>query len=340
MRFADPWFLLLAALPPVLWWLYQRKRTPEALPYPALSAFADLPVTLRQRLVPLLPVLGILALMLVAVALARPQWGVKVSSIEREGIAIAMVIDTSTSMSALDLELEGEKTDRLKVAKSTFERFVAGDSQDEESGREGDAIGVVTFARYANGISPPTLDHPALLALLKDISIVENPDEDGTAIGDAMMLAVERLREAAGGRVMILMTDGSHNAGTAEPMEAANIAEAFGIRIYTIGVGSKGLALMPVPNRQGGTDYVPSQVFIDEFTLEKIADATGGRYFRATDTEALVAIYEEIDRLEKGTNVVNYHQSYREAFPAVLALSIFLLLAQFGLSSTWLRVNP
>lgn len=310
------------------------------MPYPAAAPVDGLPISLRQRFRGLLPLLRLLTLALLIIALARPQWGVEVTRIDRQGIAIAMVLDISTSMSALDLELEGEKTNRLDVVKATLEGFVAGDGNGL-SGRDGDAIGVITFARYADAISPPTLDHEALLSLLDDVEIIEIPEEDGTAIGDALMLGIDRLRDIGdASRVVILLTDGSHNAGEAEPQEAAEIARALGVKTYTIGAGTSGLALMPVPRRDGGVDYLPTQVHIDEFVLEQVADLTGGRYFRATDSDALRDIYAEIDRLEKGTNVVNYFQHYREAFHFVLLGALACLLAEVLLATTWLRALP
>ena len=170
---------------------------------------------------------------------------------------------------------------------------------------------MVTFARYADNISPPTLDHEALLGLLDQVGIVELPTEDGTAIGDAIVRAIDLLGEAEGAsKAIILLTDGSYNAGEAEPLVAAQIAGAYGIRIHAIGAGTRGTALMPVPAADGGIDYRPSEVTIDEATLEQIAQLSEGRYFRATDAAALRSIYAEIDRLEKGRNVA-------EAAPAL-----------------------
>ena len=322
----------------MLWW--SRRKKARGIPYPSAMPLEGLPASLRQHARPLLPVLRLLTFILAIIALARPQWGVEVTRIDREGIAMAMVVDVSTSMSALDLELEGQKTNRLDVVKATLEGFVIGDDNGL-SGRDGDVIGVITFARYADAISPPTLDHQALMSLLDDVQIIELPDEDGTAIGDALMLGIDRLREIGdASRVLILLTDGSHNAGEAEPAEAADVARALGIRVYTIGAGTRGLALMPVPRQDGGVDYMPTQVHIDEFVLKQVADLTGGRYFRATDSDALRAIYAEIDRLEKGTNVANYFQRYQEAFPYFLLAALGTLLLEILLATTWLRSLP
>ena len=251
-----------------------------------------------------------------------------------------MVIDTSSSMSAIDLRLEDRPSNRLEVVKATFREFVTGGAAGV-NGRSSDAIGMVTFARYADNISPPTLDHEALLGLLDQVGIVELPPEDGTAIGDAIVRAIDMLEQADGAsKVMILLTDGSYNAGEVEPLVAAQVAGAYGIRIYTIGAGTHGTALMPVAAPGGGTDYVSSEVTIDETTLTQIAQLTEGEYFRATDAAALRAIYAEIDRLEKAENVAEHHQRYIEIYPLVVALGLSLLLLEVILVTTRLRTIP
>ena len=190
-------------------------------------------------------------------------------------------------------------------------------------------------------MSPLTLDHNALIGLLEQVEIVQLPEEDGTAIGDGIVAGIEQLRGAAGAsKVMILLTDGSHNAGEVEPIQAAQIASALGIKVYTIGAGTRGIALMPSRNRDGSIDYVPGQVFIDEFTLERIATMTGGRYFRATDAAALRAIYGEIDRLAKARHVAESYQKYVDAFGPLLALGLGLLLLEVMLVNTRLRTVP
>jgi Ca-activated chloride channel family protein len=340
MRLANPEALVLLFLvPPLLWWT-TRRGAPVGIGYPALSELVRLrpswPAWARQAL----PWLRALALTLIIGALARPQWGVEATKVLREGIAIAMVVDISSSMGALDLQINDRQVNRLDVVKETFRDFVTGDGG-ALSGRDGDIIGMVTFARFADVLTPLTLDHRAVLGLLDGVGLVPLPEEDGTAIGDAMVLAIERLRAAAGaGKVMILLTDGSHNAGDVEPTEAAQIASALGIRIYTIGAGSRGIALMPSRNRDGSISYVPGQVFIDEFTLQRVASMTGGRYFRATDADALRSIYAEIDRLEKAQNVAEHQQRYVEIFPLAVALGLVLLVGEIVLVTTRLRTIP
>jgi Ca-activated chloride channel homolog len=340
MRLADPQALvLLLLLAPFLWWL-SRRRASVGVGYPTVDRLAHMRPSWAARLRRALPWLRALVLILITVALARPQWGVEATKLEREGIAIAMVVDISSSMGALDLQLGDEQADRLEVVKATFRDFVKGDGG-RLGGRDGDIIGMITFARYADALSPLTLDHEALLRLLDQVELVSLPDEDGTAIGDGMVAGIEQLREAEGvSKVMILLTDGSHNAGNAEPLEAAQIASALGIRIYAIGAGTRGIALMPTRGRDGSVNYAPAQVFIDEFTLERIADMTGGRYFRATDGAALRSIYGEIDRLETARHVAESYQTYVDVFPLVVAVGLALLLLEVLLVNTRLRTVP
>jgi Ca-activated chloride channel homolog len=344
MRFATPEALLLLPVVGLLvLWLRHRGR-PRAVGFPLADALKLLRPSIAVRLYRALPWLRVLVLGLAAVALARPQWGVEATRAHREGIAIAMVIDVSSSMSALDLPLDDRPRSRLDVVKTTFRDFVSGRAEGGASdlgGRGGDAIGMVIFARYADSISPLTLDYEALVGLLDQVTIVGLPTEDGTAIGDGIVRAIDLLGEAKGaGKVIILLTDGSYNAGETEPLLAARIAAAYGVRIYAIGAGSRGSALMPVPAPGGGVDYVKAQVTIDDTALEQIAQLTGGRYFRATDGAALRAIYSEIDRLETAPNVAEHHQRYIELFPLFVMLGLSLLLIEMLLVNTRLRSVP
>ena len=340
MRFEHPWLLLLLLAVPVLLQLARRQGRQATVAYPLTSDLAGLGPTFMTRLRAALPYLRAVAIGLCVVALARPQWGQQVTRIYREGIAIVMVVDVSTSMAALDLQIGEEQANRLDVVKETFEAFVRGDG-DGLGGREGDLIGMVTFSRYSDNLSPLTLDHEALLAALEEVTIVKLPEEDGTAIGDAVVLGAELLRRAGGkSKVLIVLTDGSNNAGTAGPVESAQAAKALGIKVYTIGTGTRGTAIGPVHQADGSTAMVPTQVFIDERTLTQMADVTGGRYFRATDAEALAAIYEQIDRLEKSTNVAEQYQRYIEGFPGLLLAALSLLLLEGVLVNTRLRALP
>lgn len=339
MRLANPAALLLFLLVPFLLYVNRRRQRPAAIAYPAVQELQTLQPSVMTWLRRALPLLRAVALLLCIVALARPQKGLEATKVYSEGIAIVMVVDISGSMAALDLQLDGQPSNRLQVVKQTFRHFVQGGQ--DHGGRDGDLIGMVTFARYADSISPLTLDHDTLLALLDHVDIVSLPEEDGTAIGEAIVLGVERLRHStAKSRVMILLTDGSNNAGATEPVQAARIAKALGIKIYTIGTGTRGLAPVPMRTRDGQTVLRQMQVFIDEQTLKDIATLTAGKYFRATDSEALEAIYTEIDRLEKTANVAEQYQDYAEYFPLFVLPALALLLFEVVLITTRLRTIP
>ena len=250
-----------------------------------------------------------------------------------------MVVDTSSSMAALDLQLDGRQSNRLDVVKHTFRTFVQGGAS--LAGRPGDLIGMVTFARYADSLTPLTLDHDTLVTLLDQIHIVSLPEEDGTAIGEGIALGIERLRNlTTTSKVMILLTDGANNAGETEPVQAAQIAKALGIKIYTIGAGTRGIAPVPVRRRDGTMVLKRTRVFIDEDTLKNIATITGGHYFRATDSAGLEAIYAEIDALEKTANVAEQYQQYAERFGLALLPGLGLLLLEMVLVNTRFRTLP
>jgi len=340
MRFENPFMLLLLVLVAVLIYVIRRRERPAGIDYTSVGDLAAMPRTFMTRVRVALPYLRALALGLCVVALARPQWGQEVTRIYRDGIAIVMVVDVSSSMGALDLQVGEEQANRLDVVKETFRAFVEGD-EDDLSGREADMVGMVTFARFSDNLSPLTLDHEALLSSLEEVEIVSLPEEDGTAIGDAVVMGAELLKRAGGSsRVMILLTDGSNNAGNADPVAAASVAKAFDIKLYTVGTGSRGTAMTPVRNKDGGTYLKPTQVFIDEDTLAVMAEVTGGLYFRATDAEALQQIYAQIDELEKTTNIAEQYQRYIEGFPSLLFAALALLLFEAVMVNTRLRALP
>lgn len=341
MRVVDPEWLILLALLPVLAYALKHLRRDRALAYSSVTGLAHLSRnSVRVRWHRWLPWLRVAAILCCVLALARPQWGIQATKIDREGIAISMVVDISSSMGAEDLMIDETLKNRLSVVKDTFKSFVMGD-ETALGGRDGDLISLISFARFSDIRSPGTLDHDALVALLDDIEMVSLPEEDGTAIGDGMVLAIDGLRELAGSsRVMILLTDGSNNAGETSPMQAASVAKALGIKVYAIGAGTRGMAMMPAKKRGGGTELRPTMVFIDDEGLTEIAEFTGGKYFRATDGKALSEIYREIDRLEKGRNVSTSYQEYVEIFMPFAMLAIVLLLLEALLANTWLRTAP
>jgi Ca-activated chloride channel family protein len=339
MRLASPYALLFLLCVPVLLYLRQRQRYSVAVHYASIADLVALSPSLATRLRWLLPCLRTLALLLCILALARPQRGIEAITIFSEGIAILMAVDISGSMAALDLQVDGRQSSRLEAVKQTFRSFVTGGKN--LSGRERDLIGMVTFARYPDSLCPLTLDHDTLLALLDQVDIVSVPEEDGTAIGEAMALGIERLKDSmAKSRIMIVLTDGVNNAGETEPLHAAQIAKAFGIKIYTIGAGTRGVAMIPVRSPSGQMVLQRTPVDIDEDILSEVATRTGGQYFRATDGATLRAIYAEIDRLEKTTNVTEHYQQYAELFPWFLMPALGCLGLEIVLVNTRFRKIP
>lgn len=311
------WLWALLALPLIGGWIF-RPGSRGSVPFSDLGVASSLVPTWRQRMAWLPGALFLLGLALVIVSLAGPREGREQTITQSEGIAIELVVDRSGSMRAMDFRVNEQPVDRLTAIKDVAERFVLGDTSLD--GRFSDLVGLVTFAGKADGLSPPTLDHPFVMGRLNATEIVSRQTEDGTAIGDAIGLATEKLatlEERPGGgvqsKVIILLTDGENNAGDLDPIQAAELAQMLGIRIYTIGVGTRGQA--PVPDRDPFSGRIVTRwmnVNIDEATLQQIADATGGRYFRATDTESLAAIYKEIDELEKTTVEEAVYTDYRE----------------------------
>jgi len=354
MMFSSPWyFLLLLLLPLVAWRLFAPRRK-SAVRFSSLNLARQLTPTLRQRAAWLPGALTIGAVLAIIVGLAQPREGREQTVTDTEGIAIEMVVDRSGSMQAMDFQVDGEHVDRLTAIKNVVGKFVTGG--DELKGRFSDLVGLIAFAGYADGETPPTLDHAYLVSQLNNTEIVTNRSEDGTAIGDAISLAVEKLnaldarqKEKVKSKIVILLTDGENNAGQLEPIQAAELAETMGIKIYTIGVGTKGQAPMPVQDPFSGRtviQWVP--VSIDEDTLTKVADITHGKYFRATDTDSLEKIYSEIDQLEKTKVEASHFVDYRElaiqpyavngfSVPPILWIAFVLLAARLLLQQTWLR---
>jgi Ca-activated chloride channel family protein len=275
-----------------------------------------------------LRLLGIACLVL---ALARPQRVEATSEVEASGIDIMLAVDVSGSMEALDFKLGGEPANRLDVAKTVIDNFI--------EGRPDDRIGLVAFAGRPYLVSPLTLDHDWLRQNLERTRI--GLVEDGTAIGTALATSVNRLRgEDAKSRIVVLLTDGINNAGKVAPETAAEAARALGVRVYTIAAGTQGEAPMPVTDASGRRRIVTARVDVDEETLKRVADETGGKFFRATDTDSLARIYEEIDRLEKTTIKATQYEKHEDLFAWALVPGIGLLLLEGLLGNTRLRRLP
>jgi Ca-activated chloride channel homolog len=335
----DPWFLLLLGLVPLAYRL--ATRAPTSLGYSSLTLVAGTTRTWRQRWAQLPAWLMALALILLVIALARPRTPHRETRISREGIAITMVVDLSSSMDARDMVAEDRSINRLNVVKDVFVDFVQGADRSAGQGRPDDLIGMVTFARYADSACPLTLDHGNLINMVRDLEIVTQRAEDGTALGDGLGLAVERLRRSrTQSRVAILLTDGVSNAGVIEPLKAAELARQSDIRVYCIGAGTRGMAPMPFPDLFGRMRLVPQPVDIDEETLRKIAETTGGRYFRAEDKDALAEIYGEIDRLERTEITEIKYLQYEEHFRYFVAAGLGCLALSLLLVGTVFRRLP
>ena len=314
MIFAHPlYFLLLLLLIPMIgWYIWKLRKSQASIQLSSIEGFSKAPNTLRIYLRHVPFILRIGAFTFLVIALARPQTTNKWSSTTTEGIDIVLSVDISSSMLAMDL-----KPNRLDAAKDVAASFI--------NGRPTDNIGLVVFAKESFMQCPLTTDHANLLNLLKDVQC--HMIEDGTAIGHGIATAVSRLKDSkAKSKVIILLTDGSNNAGEIAPITAAEIAQAFGIRVYTIAVGTIGEAPYPVQTA-AGVRVMPMKVEIDEKVLTQIAQTTGGLYFRATNNKALKEIYDEIDLMEKTKmSVQEYSKKYEEyASFAMIGLLFFLL---------------
>ncbi len=327
MVFANSGYLLLLLLlvPAVVWYVMRRHKSSASVQVSDTTAYSRAPKTLRNYLIHVPFALRILALALLIIVVARPQTTNSWHSSEVEGIDIMLAIDVSTSMLAEDL-----KPNRLEAAKQVAAEFV--------NSRPNDNIGITLFAGESYTQCPLTIDHTVLLNLLKDIKC--GLIEDGTAIGMGIANAVTRLKDSdAKSKTIILLTDGTNNSGDISPLTAAEIAKSFGIRVYTIGVGTNGVAPYPYPVG-GGVQYVNIPVEIDENMLTQIASTTDGSYFRATSNSKLEEVYQEIDQLEKTKlNVREYSKREEEYLWFALAAFVCLLL-DIVLRNTLLKKIP
>lgn len=328
MDFASGYYLWLLGILPVLvaYYVWRQLKGGASLRISSVSGVADAPKTVRYWLRHVPFALRIIALALLIVALARPQGVEENARTNTEGIDIVLAIDVSGSMLARDF-----KPDRITAAKEVAGDFIAD--------RTGDRLGLVVFAGEAFTQSPLTTDQGTLQTLLGRIR--SGLIEDGTAIGNGLATAINRLRESeAKSKVIILLTDGVNNRGEIAPLTAAEIAKAQGIRVYTIGVGTQGMAPYPAVDMFGNRTFVQQQVEIDEKTLREMAAHTGGSYFRATDKAKLKAIYDEINRLEKSKIEVLSHITRHEHYLNWVLAALALLAVEFLLSRFVLNRVP
>jgi Ca-activated chloride channel homolog len=352
-RFQDPlWLLLLVPLVAIGWW--NNRRRPASVVYSNIDILKTLPRTTAQRFRRLLPWITLAALALVTVALARPQRGREEFRTRAQGIAIEMCIDRSGSMQAMDFEIKGEPVTRLEIVKKMFRQFV--DGGDGLAGRRDDLVGLVDFGGFAEAKCPLTLDHGALDQLLETVKVAQPmidsqgkminrellQEDQSTAIGDALALSVDRLKESkAKSKIIILLSDGASNSGVMPPEEAANIAKTFGIKVYTIGIGSTS-GLVPIKGTDpfGNPVMMQTQADLDENTLKMIADTTGGQYFNAQTAQSLKEIYATIDKLERTVSEGRRYTQYRELYEYPLLPGLLLLFAQVILVCTRFRTLP
>jgi Ca-activated chloride channel family protein len=330
-RFLQPeWFWALTLLPLVMLWRGRRGPV-AAIQYSDVGLARAVARRSRSRIGNFVWLFAILAAVLMIVGLARPQRGHSRTEVTANGIDIVLGLDVSGSMQALDFMINNQRINRIEVVKSVVGKFI-----DE---RPDDRIGLIAFAGAPYLVSPITLDHDWLQQNLERVTI--GGVDDGTAIGSAIAAAVNRLRTTpAKSKVVILLTDGMNNTGKISPLAAAEAARALGVKIYTIGVGVRGKAPIPVRDEAGNMRLVMAQVDVDEKTLQSIADQTGGKFYRATDTDSLERIYEQINRLETTAQTVQKFEHYDELYPWALIPALAILGFSFLLQHTRYRRLP
>lgn len=330
-HFVHPGFLwLLLALPVLAFWKGRRGK-PVTIRMPSTVDAVVAGAKPRSYSGGFMLFLGLLSLALLILAFARPRHGEGSSEVEASGIDIILTLDVSTSMEAMDFSLEGRHANRLEVVKNVVGKFLGE--------RPNDKLGLVAFAGQPYLVSPLTMDHEFLAKRLEDVRMGQV--EDGTAIGSAIASSVDHLRKStAKSKIMILLTDGVNNGGSVNPQTAAEAAKALGIKIYTIGAGTKGEAPYPVQDMFGQRQMRTIKVEIDEDTLRQVAEATGGQYFRATDTSSLAKIYESINQLETTTRKLKKYEKYDELFLWFLVPGLGLFLLDVVLSQTRFRRLP
>ena len=331
IRFLQPeWFWLLLLLPIVLLWRGRRGPV-AAIEYSDVGLAREVSRGSRSRIGGWSGFLPILAAALMIVGLARPQRAHSRTEVTINGIDIVLALDVSGSMQALDFAIDNQRVNRIEVVKSVVSKFI--------DQRPNDRIGLIAFAGSPYLVSPITLDHDWLQQNLERVSI--GAGDDGTAIGSAIAASVNRLRlTAAKSKVVILLTDGVNNSGKIPPLSAAEAAGALGIKIYTIGVGARGKAPMPVRDQAGKVHLIMVTVDVDETTLRAIADRTGGKFYRATDTDSLQQIYQQINDFEKSAQTVQRFEHFEELYSWALMASLGILGLTSLLQHTRLRRLP
>lgn len=329
-KFHDPWFLFLLLIIPFIIYDYKKGSRSGKIQYSSIERLKRLRIPRAVKFRYILVLLRIAGIVLIILSLARPQSGNKITEVTSEGIDIMLVLDTSGTMQAMDFEVNGDRVNRLEMSKRVVREFI--------NKRVNDRIGMVVFAEQAFTQCPLTLDYSILLEFLQNVKI--GIAGDSTAIGSALGIAVQRMKDIKSkSKVIIILTDGRNNFGSLSPQMAAEIARTYGIKIYTIGVGTQGEAPFLV-DTFFGKRYIYQRVDLDEETLQEIARITGGQYFRAVDSEALIKIYRQIDVMEKTKVEIKTFYEYNELFHYFLVLGIIAILLEIILSNTWLRKIP
>ncbi len=331
MAFAHPYLLLLLLLLPLAAWLKGRRGRPPAFLYSSVKLVEGLTRARRSRAGAFLAALRWIALALFIVALAQPRLANSHTEVRASGIDLVCALDLSGSMISEDFVVNGQRVNRFNMARSVLKSFV--------DQRPNDRIGLVVFAARAFIAAPLTLDHDYLQENLDRLEI-GTINSDATAIGDALVAALNQLRDLkAKSKIIVLATDGQNNSGKVEPLTAADAAAALGVKIYTVGIGEQGSAPMPVFMNGQKVGYQNVPVDVDEDTLRQIADKTGGKYYRADNAEKFRQIYAEINKLEKTEAVVSKFTEYRELFPWLVSCGLALLLLEIALGQTvWRRL--
>jgi Ca-activated chloride channel family protein len=331
LRFLQPeWFWLSALLPLVLLWRGRRGPV-AALEYSGIGLARDVARRSRSRIGGLVWLLPALAAAFMIAGLARPQRVQSRTEVTANGIDIVLGLDVSGSMQALDFQVDQRRVNRIEVVKGVVAKFI------EE--RPDDRIGLVAFAGSPYLVSPLTLDHGWLQQNLERVSV--GATDDGTAIGSAIASSVNHLRGTGGkSKVVILLTDGMNNTGKISPLAAAEAARALGVKVYTIGVGVRGKAPIPIRDATGHMRVIMADVDVDEATLKAVADMTGGKFYRATDTGSLEKIYEEINRFEKTAQTTQRFERIEELYPWLLIPALIVLASGFVLQHTRFRRLP
>jgi Ca-activated chloride channel family protein len=332
IRFLQPEWLWLLTLLPVVMLLRGRRGPVAAVEFSDVGLARDVARSSRARIGRWLWLLPLLACALMIIGLARPQRAHSSTEVTANGIDIVLGLDVSGSMQALDFLVDNRRVNRIQVVKSVVSRFI------EE--RPNDRIGLIAFAAAPYLVSPLTLDHDWLQQNLERVNTAL-AGEDGTAIGSAIAASVYRLRTTnAKSKIVILLTDGMNNTGKISPLAAAEAAKAMGVKVYTIGVGVRGMAPIPMHDQAGNTRVIMDKVDVDEKTLQAVAAQTGGTFYRATDTDSLQKIYEQINRLETTAQTVQKFEHVEELYSWALIPSAAIFGFALLLQNTRFRRLP